>query len=177
MKENFSKRVQTIMKYAKEEAIRLGHSYVGSEHLLLGMIKEGTGLSIKLFEIFDASLNSVRSMVEEMVKSSGGTMTLGHLPLTRRAERILRNAYNEAIGLSATIADDEHLLLAMLRENEGIAYDVLSSLNMDYNNVKELLQEEEGDDDSDKDQPQGQLPTRQNENPEIGITGVGSFQS
>ena len=83
MKENFSKRVQSIIKYAKEEAIRLGHSYVGSEHLLLGMIKDSTGLSIKILEIYDFSLADLRTMIEDMIKSSGGTLTLGHLPLTQ----------------------------------------------------------------------------------------------
>ncbi|SVD82638.1 uncharacterized protein METZ01_LOCUS435492, partial [marine metagenome] len=135
MKENFSKRVQKIMKYAKEEAIRLGHSYVGSEHLLLGLLREDSGLGAKIFEIYDVDVDDIQAMVEDMIKSSGGTMTLGHLPLTRRAERILRNAFNEAAAMSATIADDEHLLLAILKETEGIAYEVLNSNNLDYESV------------------------------------------
>ena len=74
MKENFSKRVQSIIKYAKDEAIRLGHSYVGSEHLLLGMIKDSTGLSIKILEIYDCSLVNLKAMIEDMIKSSCGTL-------------------------------------------------------------------------------------------------------
>ena len=70
MKENFSKRVQSIIKYAKEEAIRLGHSYVGSEHLLLGMIRDSTGLSIKILEIYDCNLTDLKAMIEDMIKSS-----------------------------------------------------------------------------------------------------------
>ena len=93
MKENFSKRVQRIIKQSKEEAIRLGHSYVGSEHLLLGMLKEDSGLSRKVLDVFDINTVEMVAMIEDMIKSSGGTMTLGHLPLTRRAERILKNAY------------------------------------------------------------------------------------
>ena len=93
MKENFSKRVQRIIKQSKEEAIRLGHSYVGSEHLLLGMLKEDSGLSRKVLDVFDINLAEMVAMIEDMIKSSGGTMTLGHLPLTRRAERILRNSF------------------------------------------------------------------------------------
>ncbi|RMF08812.1 MAG: ATP-dependent Clp protease ATP-binding subunit, partial [Candidatus Neomarinimicrobiota bacterium] len=143
MKENFSKRVQSIMRHAKEEAIRLGHSYVGSEHLLLGLLVEGTGFSLKIFEIFDTDPESVKSMVEDLVKSSGGTMTLGHLPLTRRAERILRNAYHEATKMNQTVADDTHLLLAMLHESEGIAFEVLASFNLDYDSVRELILQEE----------------------------------
>ena len=96
MKENFSKRVQNIMKYGKEEAIRLGHSYIGSEHLLLALLRETSGKSAKIFDIYDCDIDDIRSMIEDMIKTSGGTMTLGHLPLTRRAERILKNAYVEA---------------------------------------------------------------------------------
>ena len=77
-------------------------------------------------------------MVEDMIKTSGGTMTLGHLPLTRRAERILRNAFNEAVSLNVNISDDEHLLLAMLKESEGIAFEVLNAQNLDYNSVLDL---------------------------------------
>ena len=141
MKENFSKRVQSIMRYAKEEAIRLGHSYVGSEHLLLGIIKQGTGVSFKLFEIYNCNLDEMRSMIENLIKTSGGTMTLGHLPLTRRAERILRNTYNEATKLNVTVADDEHLFLAILREPEGIAFETLNAFSINYETVRELLAE------------------------------------
>ena len=143
MKENFSKRVQNIMKYGKEEAVRLGHSYVGSEHLLLGLLREKSGLSAKIFDIYDCDIGSIRSMVEDMIKTSGGTMTLGHLPLTRRAERILKNAFNEAASLGATVSDDEHLLLAVLKEDDGIAYEVLSSHNLDYNSVLDLINDDE----------------------------------
>ena len=128
MKENISKRVQLIIKQSKEEAIRLGHSYVGSEHLLIGLLKEETGLAKKVIDVFDIDSNDMIAMVEDMIKSSGGTMPLGHLPLTRRAERILRNAYSEATKRNESIADDEHVLLALLLESEGIARDILKSL-------------------------------------------------
>ena len=152
MKENFSKRVQLIMKHAKEEAVRLGHSYVGSEHLLLGMIRLEAGLGVKIMDIYDCNLDDMRAMIEDMIKSSGGTMTLGHLPLTRRAERILRNAYNEAAALGDSVADDEHLLLAMLKETEGIAFEVLNSYNIDYDGVLELLKDDVTEEDDDDDE-------------------------
>ena len=148
MKENFSKRVQAVMKYAKEEAIRLGHSYVGSEHLLLGILRGEKGLSMKILDIFDCDVDGICAMVEDMIKASGGTMTLGHLPLTRRAERILRNAYNEAIALGIAVADDEHLLLAILRESEGIAFEVMNAYNLDYESVKEFLQKQTTEEES-----------------------------
>lgn len=140
MKENFSKRVQLIIKQSKEEAIRLGHSYVGSEHLLLGLLKENTGLGKKVFDVYDIDPNEMVAMIEDMIKTSGGTMTLGHLPLTRRAERILRNAFSEASSRGETIADDHHLLLAMLRESEGIAFEILKSFSLDYDTVSDLVQ-------------------------------------
>ena len=140
MKENFSKRVQLIIKQSKEEAIRLGHSYVGSEHLLLGLLKENSGLGKKVLDVYDIDPNEMVAMIEDMIKTSGGTMTLGHLPLTRRAERILRNAFSEASSRGETMADDEHLLLAMLREKEGIAYEILKSFSLDYDTVGDLIQ-------------------------------------
>ena len=76
------------MKYAKEEAIQLGHSYVGSEHLLLGILREASGRAVGMLEELGCDLDEMRLMIEDMVKPAGGTMTLGHLPLTRRAERL-----------------------------------------------------------------------------------------
>ena len=142
MKENFSKRVQAVMKFAKEEAIQLGHSYVGSEHLLLGIIKESSGRAVEILEDLGCDLEEIRLMIEDMVKPAGGTMTLGHLPLTRRAERILRNTFTEASNLNATIADDYHLLLAILQETEGVAFDVLTAFEVNYTSVIELLKKD-----------------------------------
>ncbi len=140
MKENFSKRVQRIIKQSKEEAIRLGHSYVGSEHLLLGLLKGKNGLSKKVLDVYDVDPTEMVDMIEDMIKSAGGTMTLGHLPLTRRAERVLRNAFGEASTRGDTIADDEHLFLAMLKEKEGIACEVLKSFSLDYDTINDLIQ-------------------------------------
>ena len=140
MKENFSKRVQRIIKQSKEEAIRLGHSYVGSEHLLLGLLKAKNGLSKKVLDVYDIDPAEMVAMIEDMIKSVGGSMTLGHLPLTRRAERVLRNAFGEASDRGNVVADDEHLFLAMLKEQEGIACEVLKSFSVDYDTVNDLIQ-------------------------------------
>ena len=139
MKENFSKRVKQIIKRSKEEALRLGHSYVGSEHLLLGLVKENYGLSKKILDVYDIDSDEIISMIEDLIKPAGGTMTLGHLPLTRRAERILRNSFNEASTQGEPKADDEHLLLAMLCESEGIAVEILKSFTLEYESVKDLI--------------------------------------
>ena len=82
-------------------------------------------------------------MIEDMIKTSGGTLTLGHLPFTRRSERILRNSYNEASALGSSLADDEHLLLSMLKETDGIAYEVLNAYSIDYDSVLSLVENEE----------------------------------
>mgnify|MGYP001430523112 CR=1 FL=1 len=132
MKENFSKGVQRVLKYAKEEAVRLGHSYVGSEHLLLGIIKDNNGKASSILTSIGCDIQEMKVMIEDMAKPSGGTMTLGHLPLTRRAERILRTTFTEAQNYNSEIADQMHLLLALAREDDGLATEVLSAYTIDY---------------------------------------------
>jgi len=132
MKENFSKGVQRILKFAKEEAVRLGHSYVGSEHLLLGIIKDSNGKAANVLSSIGCDVVEMKAMIEDMAKPSGGTMTLGHLPLTRRAERILRTTFSEAQNLNQDVADQIHLLLALAREDEGLSTEVLSAYTVDY---------------------------------------------
>ena len=146
MKKNFSKKLQTILKHAKEDAIRLGHCYVGSEHLLIGLLKIKSGISSKIFELYDFDIKSVVKIIEDLISTAESTMALGHLPLSMRAERVLKNAYLEASSRNQNIADDEHLLLAMLREKEGVVYEVLSSFNLDFDTVSELVDGEAIDD-------------------------------
>ena len=132
MKENFSKGVQRVLKFAKEEAVRLGHSYVGSEHLLLGIIKDSNGKAANILISIGCDIQEMKVMVEDMAKPSGGTMTLGHLPLTRRAERILRTTFSEAQNYKEEVANQMHLLLALAREDEGLATEVLNAYSVDY---------------------------------------------
>jgi ATPases with chaperone activity, ATP-binding subunit len=99
-------------------------------------------------------------MIEDLIKTLGNTMTLGHLPLTRRAERILRNAFNEAAALGTGIADDEHLLLAILKESEGIAREVLNSHNLDYESVLDLINNEPDNDRIDSQESKISKPTK-----------------
>ena len=139
MKENLSKRVQNILKSAKEEAIRLGHSYVGSEHLLLGIIKEGGGAAYEILTSLAGDVQELRVEIEDMVRSSGGTMTLGHLPQTRRAERILRTTFTEARGFNQDVGDDTHLLLAIAKETEGVASEIMIRFGIDYAAIKQRV--------------------------------------
>jgi ATP-dependent Clp protease ATP-binding subunit ClpC len=139
MKENFSKRVQNVLKSAKEEALRLGHSYVGSEHLLLGIIREGRGHAYEILDSLAEDMEELQSEIEDMVRSSGGTMTLGHLPLTRRAERILRTTFTEAKSFNEEVGDDIDLLLAIAKETEGVASEVLLRFGIDYEAIKQRV--------------------------------------
>ena len=132
MRENFSKSIQSILKFAKERAVRFGHSYVGSEHLLLGLLKDENCKAAKLLATLGCDFEEMKQLIKDMVKPSTGSMTMGHLPLTRRAERILRTTYSEAKKIGLDVADDTHLLLAISKEGEGLASEVLLTFSIDY---------------------------------------------
>ncbi len=132
MKSNYSKKIQIILKFAKEEAIRYGQSFIGSEHLLLGIIKSGPGKASDLLTSVGVNLTDLRRMIDAKAKPMGDTITLGHLPLTRRAERILRNTVTEAELMGNELVDDIHLLLAIARETDGIIAEILESFSLDY---------------------------------------------
>lgn len=141
MKNNFSKRVQLIIQHAKEEAIRLGHNYIGSEHLLLGMMQEEDSLAIELLENSGVELEELRRAIQEAVQSSTSTITLGHLPLTKRAERILKNTYVEAQNFNSDIIGSEHLLLSIVKETDGVAAEVLMDFGVTYETIKNELKD------------------------------------
>ncbi len=139
MKNNFSKRVQMVIQYAKEEAIRLGHNYIGSEHLLLGLLREEDSLAVEILESLGVDLEEIRTTIQELVQSSTSTITLGHLPLTKRAERILKRTYVEAQNFDSDIISSEHLLLAIAQETEGVAAEVLANFGITYETIKDEL--------------------------------------
>jgi ATP-dependent Clp protease ATP-binding subunit ClpC len=140
IKNNFSQRVQLVIQLSREEALRLGHDYIGTEHLLLGLIKEGGGVAIEILQNLDLDLEELKKAVEDTVKSSGGTITVGNIPFTKRAERVLRVATAEAERFKSNVIGTEHLLLALLRDQEGIAAQVLSSFDVTYESVLEELE-------------------------------------
>lgn len=140
MKANFHKNLQAVIQLSKEEAIRLGHAYIGSEHLLLGIFRQGDNKVLEILQSLNIDPAEVKSNIEEHIRTSGGTMILGTLPFTKRAERILKNTYQEARDLNADIVDVEHLLLAILREQEGIASDVLSQFSIDYEIIRDEME-------------------------------------
>ena len=140
MKNNFSHRVQMVIQYAREEAIRLNHDYIGSEHLLLGLIHEGEGVAVEILKNLGCDLDELKKSIEEMVKSTGDTMTIGNLPLTKRAEKILKMTYVEAKNFKSSVIGTEHLLLSLCKEKEGVAAQVLLSFDIDYDAVKRELE-------------------------------------
>lgn len=135
MRNNFTSRVQKVIRFSKEEAMRLGHDYIGTEHLLLGILKEGEGIAVKILKNLNMDLEKLKQRLEEASGPAGGMMTLGNLPLSKRAEKVLKITYLEAKNFKSDIIGTEHLLLSLLKEKEGLAAQVLMSFNVDYNTV------------------------------------------
>ncbi len=135
MRNNFTSRVQKVIRFSKEEAMRLGHDYIGTEHLLLGILKEGEGIAVKILRNLGVDLEKLKQRLEEASGPAGGMMTLGNLPLSKRAEKVLKITYLEAKNFKSDIIGTEHLLLSLLKEKEGLAAQVLMSFNVDYNLV------------------------------------------
>lgn len=135
MKNNFSSRVQMVIQFARDEALRLGHDYIGTEHLLLGLIREGEGIAIEILLALGCDLEEVRQAIEDAGRVSSDTMTLGNIPFTKRAEKILKSAYVEAERYKSDIIGTEHLLLALVREREGLAAQILTSFGVNYDAV------------------------------------------
>ncbi len=140
MKNNFSSRVQMVIQFSREEALRLGHDYIGTEHLLLGLIREGEGIAVEILKNLGTDLDDIKRAIEDNVKSTGETMTIGNIPFTKRAERILKMAYVEAEKYKSDIIGTEHLLLALVKEKDGVAAQVLMNFEITYDSVREELE-------------------------------------
>ncbi|MCI0691386.1 ATP-dependent Clp protease ATP-binding subunit [candidate division KSB1 bacterium] len=140
MKNNFSSRVQMVIQFSREEALRLGHDYIGTEHLLLGLIREGEGIAVEILRNLGTDLEEIKHAVEDAVKSTGETMTIGNIPFTKRAEKILKMAYVEAEKYKSDIIGTEHLLLALVKEKDGVAAQVLLNFDITYEAVREELE-------------------------------------
>jgi ATP-dependent Clp protease ATP-binding subunit ClpC len=137
MHDKFTERVRKVIYLAREEAARLQHDYIGTEHLLLGVIREGEGIAATVLNNLGVDLDHIRQAVENMVSSSGGTMTIGEIPFTPRAKRVLELAVDEARSLGHNYVGTEHLLLGLIREGEGVAAKVLLELGVDRKRVRE----------------------------------------
>ena len=130
MNYNFTDRVRKVLAMAREEAIRLQHDYVGTEHILLGLIREGEGVAAAVLTNLNVDLDQIQDQVEESVKKGKATIALGELPYTSRAKKVLEFAMAEARELNHSYVGTEHLLLGLLREEKGIAAQVLNSLGV-----------------------------------------------
>ena len=137
MNNMFTENVKQVMKLAREESARLGHNYTGTEHLLLGIIKDGKGKAVAVLTNLGLSLETVKQSVEDYVTTSGGTMTIGEVPYTPRAKQILEVAANEAKEMKTQFIDVEHLLLALLKDKEGVAAQILAAFGVDYKTALE----------------------------------------
>ena len=138
MFERFTDRARRVVVLAQEEARLLNHNYIGTEHILLGLIHEGEGVAAKALESLGISLESVRGQVEEII-GQGGNSPSGHIPFTPRAKKVLELSLREALQLGHNYIGTEHILLGLIREGEGVAAQVLVKLGADLARVREQV--------------------------------------
>ena len=136
---NFSDRLQDVIRLSREEALRLGHDYIGTEHLLLGIIREGQGVAVRILRSLDCDLMKLKKAIEDTVKTSGGTLTIGNIPLTKQAEKVLKITQIESKIYKADVIGTEHLLLSLLRDEDNIATQILHQFNVTYDSARSEL--------------------------------------
>src|SRR5204862_1075 len=136
--ERFTDRARRVVVLAQEEARLLNHNYIGTEHILLGLIHEGEGVAAKALESLGISLEAVRSQVEEII-GQGGSSPSGHIPFTPRAKKVLELSLREALQLGHNYIGTEHILLGLIREGEGVAAQVLVKLGADLSRVRQQV--------------------------------------
>src|SRR6266403_1322112 len=137
MFERFTDRARKVMALANQEAQRFNHEYIGTEHILLGLVKEGSGVGANVLKNLDVDLRKVRLEVEKLVKSGPDMVTMGKLPQTPRAKKVIEYAIEEARSLNHNYVGTEHLLLGLLREHDGVAAQVLMNLGLKLEEVRE----------------------------------------
>jgi len=138
MFERFSDRARRVVVLAQEEARMLNHNYIGTEHILLGLIHEGEGVAAKALESLGISLEAVRQQVEEII-GQGQSAPTGHIPFTPRAKKVLERSLREALQLGHNYIGTEHILLGLIHEGEGVAAQVLQKLGADFNRVRQQV--------------------------------------
>jgi ATP-dependent Clp protease ATP-binding subunit ClpC len=136
---NFSDRLQDVIRLSREEALRLGHDYIGTEHLLLGIIREGQGVAVRILRNLDCDLLKLKKAIEDTVRTSGGTLTIGNIPLTKQAEKVLKITQIESKIYKADVIGTEHLLLSLLRDEDNIATQILHQFNVTYDSARSEL--------------------------------------
>jgi ATP-dependent Clp protease ATP-binding subunit ClpC len=141
MFDRFTDRARKVIALARQEAQKLNHDYIGTEHVLLGLVQEGSGVAANVLRNLDIDLKKIRLELEKFVKSGSPTMTVGQLPFTPRAKRVLELSMEEANNLNHNYIGTEHLLLGLLREHDGYAARVLMSLGVKLEDVREEVME------------------------------------
>jgi ATP-dependent Clp protease ATP-binding subunit ClpC len=139
MFERFTDRARRVVVWAQEEARTLNHDFIGTEHILLGLVGEGQGVAAKALESLGISLETVRQRVERAVPPGQHSRPSGHIPFTPRAKKVLELSLSEAKLLGHRYVGTEHILLGLLREGEGVAAQVLAALGADLDGVRERV--------------------------------------
>ncbi|MCK4958694.1 MAG: NDP-hexose 4-ketoreductase, partial [Planctomycetes bacterium] len=137
MFERFTDRARKVMALANQEAQRFNHEYIGTEHILLGLVKEGSGVGANVLKNLDVDIKKLRLEIEKVVKSGPDMVTMGKLPQTPRAKKVIEFAIEEARALNHNYVGTEHILLGLLRETEGIAAQVLMNLGLKLEEVRQ----------------------------------------
>src|SRR6476661_3459079 len=137
MYERFTDRARKVMQLANQESQRFNHEYIGTEHVLLGLIKEGSGVAANVLKNLDVDLRKIRLEVEKLVQSGPDMVTMGKLPQTPRAKKVIEYSMEEARNLNHNYVGTEHILLGLLREQEGVAAQVLMNLGLKLEEVRE----------------------------------------
>ncbi len=137
MYERMTDRARKVMQLANQEAQRFNHEYIGTEHILLGLVKEGSGVAANVLRNLDVDLRKIRLEVEKLVQSGPEMVTIGKLPQTPRAKKVIEYSMEEARNLNHNYVGTEHILLGLLREQEGVAAQVLMNLGMKLEDVRE----------------------------------------
>ena len=141
MEAKFSPQVKDVISFSREEALRLGHDYIGAEHLLLGLIREGDGMAIKILKSLGVDTLKLRRSIEEAVRgTSSVTVNLGNIPLTKQAEKVLKITYLEAKIFKSDLIGTEHLLLSILRDDDNIASQILLQYGINYETFKQEVE-------------------------------------
>ncbi|MDH3590727.1 MAG: AAA family ATPase, partial [Planctomycetota bacterium] len=141
MFDRFTDRARKVMGLARQEAQRFNHDYIGTEHILLGLIQEGSGVAADVLKNLDVDPKKIRQEIEKLVSHGTTMVTMGQLPFTPRAKKVLELALEEASNLGHNYIGTEHLLLGLIREQEGIAAQVLQNLNVRLEDVREEVLE------------------------------------
>src|SRR5678815_4731134 len=137
MFDRFTDRAKKVMSLARQEAQKLNHEYIGTEHVLLGLIQEGSGVAANVLRNMNVDLDKIRDGIQKIVKTGPSMVTMGQLPFTPRAKKVLELSMEEASNLNHNYIGTEHLLLGLIRENEGIAAQVLINLGVKLEDVRE----------------------------------------